>query len=171
MKKIFIFPAVLVFALVFGTAFLSCSTDADSSESVTGGKLTITDIPAAAKGSYIGGWASIPGPKSLFFTSKAPSIYEEATISGVLITGDTVTLNVYLLDIDEEHPVLYAPYTGSDTTTGLPGLLMFQNETTTIHYATYPPQYTWVGIYNEAVNFTDGSATISYSKFSDYETP
>ena len=159
MRKSFVLLAALF--LTMAMAFTSCSTDAGGDNPIVGGKLTITDIPAAAIGSYIAGWASVPLPstKALFFTAKAPGLMDEDKITGVQITGDTVTLNVYLLDIDEDHPVLYAPYTGSHTTDYV---IIYRNSSAIIEYGD-AHNFTWVGTSDEPLDFTNGSATISYS--------
>ena len=163
MRKALIFSALLILAI--GVAFTSCSTSTGGSDSAMVGKLTITDIPNEAIGSYIAGYSRLTFSSDLYYTAKAPVYTDPFKLPGILITGNTVTLNVYEWSYFDEE--VYSPYTGSDLV--FPGYLSFlriyKHTSADINFNYDNPQYTSAEEYQEKVQFLNGSATISYKNF------
>jgi len=124
----------------------------------TDGRVTITGFPQEYNGKYV---AAMEG-SGIHFLYAASGISENGTMTFGQIANQTVTLNVWKLEIDESGPVGFINYTGT-LEVGLDFLFYTVNSMNIydVHSSAESEK-------RGEINFVNGIATINYSSLIDF---
>ena len=163
MKKFSLILTVLILSL----GILGCSNGSTDSDGGGSGKLTITDIPNEHIGKYIGGYVTTSSSVAdqLKFAAKTPPTSSKNN-TGVKITGDSVSLNVY-----QWKPGVTSGFSGYFGSVTIPAVENVGNNGSVRFLIENNPTFESRGgdyIHIDSFTFNNGSATLSFLDLKHY---